>query len=220
MEVYKKKKGTYTKYHPFRPKADPMDSLIEGWELQGNRAVAYGSGIGNNRVLQARQLPVRSVVSLYENIGAWDTAGGSWPAASLLVEGNDFQIDYDPGSSQMGWTGFIFRRSGSWSEAPRSIKLTYVAGLTAAELDVTTGEFNEFAAAALLATIKMFNEFKLHSGLASGGSGVGPVTSESLGPWSISYGDTSQLYGMKRALPAECCDLLEDRMRYGKYLGG
>ena len=214
--------ATYTEFYPLRGQQSPEEPLIEGFELIGGRAVAYGYGT-RNRVLTLANLPVRSVASVYENISAWDgtDVDGSWPAETLLTLGSDYQVDWE--SSGFNRSGFIYRKSGGWADLPRTIKVTYTAGFTAAELAVDAVG-SEFYNAVLLTTIQGFNQLKSQQGFAMaagrGQGSAGPIMSGSLGPFSVSYGSSNDaMHGLRLALPPAAAKTLEEWGHYGKRLG-
>ena len=207
---------THTEYYPLRGQVEAADQLIEGYEMVGDKAVAYGRHTLSNRVLQLRNLPVRSITNIWENPAAWDTAGGSFPDSTKLTNGSDYQLDLEDDDGS--WTGHVFRRSGSWSDSPRSIKIVYVAGLTENELE---NNFPEYGLAAIETIVKLFNEFKSHQGFATGGGTAGPVVAEHLADWGVTYASSEQARntGWSRGIPLSAARFLEMQMNYARYLG-
>ena len=103
---------TVTEYYPetvTNYAAGNDGGLVGGWDLRGGRMADQIRGDQSGRLLTVRSLPLRSVTSIYENLGAWDTAGGTWPASSLLAT-NDYYIDQYQGS--ISETGRIIRAHG------------------------------------------------------------------------------------------------------------
>lgn len=207
--------GTKVEYLPMGDLPSQSDALIEGFELVGNRAQAYGRAVTS--LLALKHLPIRSVTSLYENPAAMETAGGSWSADHLLTEGTDFSIDLE--SEGLCWTGFL-RRRGAWSPVPRSIKVTYVGGLSAGEMALTTGDYPEFVMAGMHTLDKYFNEIMTRQGAASGTGASGAVVAESLANWSITYdGNVSAaLCGLDLSMPNSAKRILEERVSMHKFL--
>lgn len=210
---------TVTEWHPGKGRDETGDLLIEGFEMRGNRAMAYGPTTRQNRVLTVRDLPLRAITSVHENLAASDDTGTpTFPASSLLTPGSDYYGDFqEPGLSE---TGFIYRRGGSWNSTPRTIQVIYTGGYTDAELDLATGDYPEYAVAALQTAVKLFNEHMAQRGYAAGDKSVGPVTAESLLDWSVSYAVNAaeQNMGFQRGLPLSAAQLLEDKVRMTKYL--
>lgn len=220
------RQATITEYLPLRDQEDERERLVDGWEMVGNTARAYSDVPARDRMLVLGTVPVRSITSLYENDAAWDTAGGNWPASTLLTEGTDYAIDFDREISgvKLSFSGIVRRNSGAWLDTPRCIKVVYEGGLTADEL---ASDFPEIADAVILTTIKKFNEIKSQQGYAkagvagAGGGGVGPVTSWGLQNFHESYDVSSlrSLLGMWTSLPREAMEMLEEHVNMRKYLG-
>jgi hypothetical protein len=211
---------TVTEYLPLVDEGRTRDELIDGWEVQGSRVVAYSNRHDASRVLRLGTLPVRALIALYENLAAWDTAGGDWPENTRLSEGPDFFADFgeELNGVKLCWSGQVFRKSGAWPNSPRCVKVVYEAGLTSAEL---TNEFPELAQAVILATIKAFNQIKAMQGYAKGNSGIGPVTGWGLADFHENY-DTAtlqKLSGMMTSLPREAMEMLESWVNYTRFLG-
>jgi len=108
-----------------------------------------GNGYPN---LPLNQFPVTAVDSVYlDGNGGYGQISGTFTSTQLLVQGEDFVIQYDlgyvqmlsstrawpfgfgfPGGSPWGWPG-LTRRGTSWKgwpKIPGSIKVTYTAGYT------------------------------------------------------------------------------------------
>jgi hypothetical protein len=126
---YDIEQATYTEFLPSSDSYGDREPLVDRYEgISGGRfAPVYGRR--RNR-LRVSQLPLRSLTSVHENPPAWETAGGDWPVTSLLLEGTGFRVDWrEPGIS---WSGKLVRLANGWPVESRSVKVTYVAGLTAA----------------------------------------------------------------------------------------
>lgn len=206
---YNIEQATFTHDFPIVTQAEPREELIQGWEIVGNRAVAYGPYVEASRVLQLRELPVRSITSVNE-----DTAEPPTFGSSTLLTSTDYRLDTE--SSSLSWSGFLYRVGSSWSKKPRTIRVVYVGGLTATELE---NDYPEFKMATLLTVIKSFNELKSQQGYAAGTGSAGPVQAESLADWSITYGGNSStnLFGMTYKLPMEAARILEGKVRMSKF---
>lgn len=213
--------ATYTDLYPLIGQDGMMDMLVDGYEDIGGRIVPYNSSmLGSGSYLSTRQKPVRSITSVYENVSAWDTAGGSWPASALL-DPTEYQLDQEEYGG-LSWSGFVYRRSGVWPTEPRTVKITYVAGLTAAELDPATGAYAEFAQACYLTAMNGFWLWKQFKTEAAGGSGgAGPVVSERLGDYAVSWSEQGAMdqFSMRFEMPRAAKVILEEYVPMRKYLG-
>lgn len=134
----------------------------------------------SGQMLQLPEPYVTSVTSVYEDAQA---KGGQdvddFPSSSLLVAGDDYQLDYDEASYSR--SGILFRRGRLWPATPRTVKVTYVSGFDSAAL---ADEFLFVQSAVINETIEKFHYRKERQG-ASGVAGT--VKSEKLKDYSISY---------------------------------
>lgn len=209
--------GTFTEYLPAQgPSPEPAD-LVAG----GARDVAYYQ---RRPALQLRHTPVRSIVAVNETTVA---GGGGWPAESLLDPSGYWLDESEPGLSRSGLlyrgfgssvAGFYVGTGGSWPALPRSVRVVYVGGWTADELE---DEHPEVKHAVKLAVSAKFRELETHFDNASGSPGVGPLASEGIMGWSQSFDMESvrQQIGMWTALPAGVRDMLQQHRNYGRLLG-
>ena len=195
---------------------------LTGWEMVGTNAVEFNGGTSANvvegfRSLSLERRPVRSIASIYENPAAWATAGGDFPASTLLAA-TDYQIDYNQllNGTPCGWSGQVLRRAGSWYREPRTIKVTYTAGLTANEL---SNDYPELKLAAYDTIIKQFNEYSAQQGAAAGGA-AGSVVAERLADYSVQFDATSAAYltGFMIDLPQSAKQILWDFVSMRKFL--
>lgn len=159
------------------------DASSAGFDMSpGGMVVPRGIGRVSRRDLVLGQLPVRSVTSVYDNPAAWNTAGGEWPATSLL-NANGYYIDA-PTVGGLCWSGILYRNVGAWSHPPRSIKVTYESGLTVAELS-ETGEWCNFRMAVLTAAASALGKIIARGRVALTGHIVSSVSIED---FSASFG--------------------------------
>lgn len=216
---YNIEQATYTAYYPQATKRIPLDGYIEGWEKTGDLVTAYSQEMDRQSLLVVDQLPLRSVTTIHENDSAQDAGtANDFTSAHLLTANQQYQVDF-PDSTGISWTGFIYRIGGAWPIKPRTIKIVYVAGLSAAEL-ANGGGFEEFRGACLVTAVALFNGFKAGQGIAGGDGGVGPVTAEKLGDWSAQYANASKQWygGFGRKMPVGAMNMLEHRINYGRFL--
>lgn len=154
------------------------------------------------RILRLPEYPVRTVTSLLEDENAFGGyATNSFPSSSALVSGSDYHIDVN--EAGIGWFGNIIRISNFWPTQAGSIKITYTAGWTEAELD---GEVtNPYLDASDIkhGTLKQFaEEFNEVVRQQSGGE----ITQERLGDYSVTYATESS--GAKVALSKDVKEML------------
>lgn len=210
---YDVEQATYSEYYPEQNFQAPQALLIAGYELAGGRATPVEWFADDRRILQLRQLPVRSVSAVYEDTGAW--LNGFPPSFQTLLNNGDYMID-DPGDAA-AWSGMLFRLSGVWTNRERCVKVVYTAGLTAQELGQ---KFTEFRDAVVETAAVWFNAMKSMRPNPVTGNQGGAVTNESIDGVSWAYHPEVQarLMGFMHQLPPSAASLLEDRVRYSKYL--
>lgn len=205
---YNVEQQTYTQFLPDFNVQAQTDALITGAESLSSTSA--------RNVLRLPQLPVRSITSVHENANAWASDPPDF-ASSYLVPAGSMQLDtLDAGIS---WTGNLIRLSGAWLTTERSVRVVYVAGLTAEEL--AGDDYAEFKGAAYITLQTWLNAIKMQRFNASTGGSPGIVTSESIDGWSqsIDAGVSAKLYGFMRQLPPAAAQMLEDRVSYEQYFG-
>lgn len=169
---------TYTHLLPKSPVIN--ESVDQHVEISGDRA-SIGRGQFGSDVLQLPQMFVRSITSLFQDTNAKAGQGsGDFGASTELTAGTDFYLDVDEtGLSRSGW---LVKEAGTWPRQPRTVKVTYVAGLTAAELDDAYSDIKD----GICEEVQMrFQSTKSMQG-ADGQSGR--IKSESIGgEYSVSF---------------------------------
>lgn len=202
--------ATWTHYLPQQYLAQQSDNLVEGYEVIGARVVPWSrESHWDRRYLQLPEIPLRQIISIYENPAAWTVSSPpDFPASSLLHEGPDYQPDLQEVTSApnvtpvygLGWKGHVIRTLPAWQTYDRCIKVTYIAGLTPAEL---SSRFSSFRRAVVVGVQQAWNEAKAYMpDQVSRGGGVGPITSERLENWSANYGaSVDQNFGLVTELP-------------------
>lgn len=209
---YSIEQATYTHLLP-----NHSDSLGEltGVDVLNDRVVFKHDG--EVRELFTPERPLRSVTSVYEDRAAYGGQGsGDFPASALLTSGTDYYIDQVV--SGISWSGKLVRISSGWSPRERTIKVTYVAGLTAAELSGSTvvrgpngNGVTALKRAALVAAAIAWKEPQA----SIQGSNAGPITGERLADYSVQYAANQvvNLFGFKMLLPQQVKDMLADFKR-------
>lgn len=91
------------------------------------------SGSNDGNILQLDNGYVRSVTEIREDANGHFGQASGFGASTVLTQGTDYNIELD--STGLSKSGRIIRRNRDWCNVPGSIKVTYVAGFTSAELD-------------------------------------------------------------------------------------
>ena len=161
------------------------DLTSVGFDLVGGTVVPRSTFPSSRREIVLQQLPVRSIQAVYDNPSAYNTAGGDWPVGSQLPT-NAYFIDRDY-EDEPCWSGILYRNTGSWGIAARTIRIEYTAGLTAAELSTRYTEFNQ---AVLVTCAKMLADIAARSNMVR--TGAGPVSSVSIQDFAASFAGGNQ----------------------------
>jgi len=183
---YQIEEATYTHYLPIGTGRSTESPEIRFYDVQNGKAVA-ASAFGRvpaRAVLYLPEIPVRSIASVYEDETAYaDQGDGDFPASTLLASGDDYYLDID--SSGLCKSGALRRIGANWPTIPRTVKVTYTAGYTQAEL--TTGIAADIKLACLLAVQQAF---------AARGRQSGVVQQEKIGDYFVSYESVPASYDM------------------------
>lgn len=184
--------------------SDPyVDILPEtDWSVPIHPLLAYGNSSGggwddapytgppaDGHVLHLSQGLVRSITSVYVDTGGSAGTDVNDFASSTLLSSSEYFLDVgeiDPSGLKLSKSGCIIRKYANWPTRRRSVKVTYVAGYTEAELDA---EFSDLRLAVVEGIIARYDAFS--------SVGDSPVLSERLGDWQITFaekaGDTTGL---------------------------
>lgn len=188
-------------------KAVEQGTFTEYLPAPGEQAAALGLWAGvftpaAGGPLRLRHTPVRSVSGV----------ATGWPPSVVLDPSAYWLDEAEPGLSRSG----LLYRSGAagWPVAPRSVRVDYVGGWTAAELE--DGEAADVKHAVRLAVATKFRELETLWDNASGSPGVGPLASEGIMGWQQTWDMAAvrQAIGLWRALPAGVCDMLQPHKSY------
>jgi hypothetical protein len=207
----------HVEYLPNRDRLTDRDILVDA-QIRGNTAT-FIPGAVDNRKLQLKHTPVwisgivdGDTIEVREDSDAYGGQSTSpFPSASILVRGRDYMVDINEqiGGVDVSKNGQLIR-IGSWSIMPRSIKVTYPGGWTAAHLD---GVASGIKAAVAVTVIKAFNQAVVWRG----GKGRGPVVSESLGHTSVMYSESlARMTGLMTGLPPEAKEYLQPFLNYAR----
>lgn len=180
-----------TPYVEYLPRNPGNVQSVEMYEVVGNQLVSYISTQFGD-VLQLSQMWLRSITSIYEDRAAYGgQKAGDFAAATLLTLGTHYWVNFDKdkadpelnGTQSLAEAGQVIRVGASWSRVPRTIKVTYVAGLTADELD---GAWSDIKGVVTDETIGRFKMKKMRKGADS--TGAFPIRMERIGgEYSVAY---------------------------------
>ena len=171
---------TYTQYLPSTTDSAAYTGR-EYVEISGDQAY-FSRDYNGGDILQLPNLYVSSITSLYEDRSAKGGQGATdFAEATLLESGVDYWLDKDDGDFSIG--GHVVKEAGSWSRKQRTIKITYVSGFTATQLDE---EYRDIKQACILETRKWYKRAK--SGHGNGNAGAGEIKQESIGgEYTVQY---------------------------------
>lgn len=193
----------------FLPDSDDFIGEVTGYDVLNNRV--YEERDSGLIVVHPPERPIRSVTSVFEDPSAEGGQGsGDFGASTELTQGVDFFIDWTV--EGVSWSGRLQRIVTNWSSKRRTIKIVYVAGLTAAELAGTSavrgpngGGVSALRYAVFLTASIFYREAE---SLANGG--VGPIQSERLYDYSVTYAkDIVSQLSFQYRLPYKAQEVLQ-----------
>jgi hypothetical protein len=221
---YDPEQAARTQYYPrVEPRAQGSGGV---WGSNGTTASFESSG--GHDVLQLENLPLRSntVIRIWEDTDArHNTQSGAFGTGTELTIGSDFAPEYDLEDSDgndVATTGMV-RRIGSWPTARGSIKVTYTAGYTAAELSGYDSNLDASALklATLEAAVLAFKRFQAQRKTVRGFL-PGNLKSERLGDYNYTLGGSADTvagaaaYGFAVNLTGSQKGLLQEFRNYGQ----
>ena len=180
---YNIEQATYSELQPSKTLAGraDVDTVGGGFDLIGGTVVPRSTFPSTRRELVLAQLPVRTVSAVYDNPAAYNVAGGDWSTPGSALAANAYYLDLD-NVGGLCWSGILHRNVGSWGIVPRSIRIDYTAGLTAAEL---AGDYTEFGHAVILTAAKMLADIAARANMVR--TGTGPMQSVSVEDFGATY---------------------------------
>lgn len=173
------------------------------WEANNTTAYLRDAFGGYHDELQLRHLPVRSITALHVDYdGRFGARSTSFATETLKASGDDYWARYDgqDDDGELICRDGILLTAGSWPTNPGSVKITYVAGYTAAEFTGTALLVDAvpiYEAIVFEAVRKAKQAFLLskNSGGSGSGSGTGwtagTIQSEKLGDYSYTLSSSS-----------------------------
>ena len=153
------------------------------WDSNGVEAFFTSYGGSTSDQLQVTHIPIRSITTIHEDVNAYgDQESGDFPASTLLTSGTHYYHDID--TTGLCKSGIIYRRSGSWSDRARTIKVVYVAGYTMNEFQgMTEIDASPIQYAVLETAVYMFKRLAVNQKKSGPGFTAGPLLSEKLGDY-------------------------------------
>lgn len=185
-------------YVDILPESDwyiPVDPLLSHDNvLPGGLGLTWSIGPqADGHLLTLRQGLVRSITSVYVDVtSAAGTSVNDFAAATLLSS-DSYYLDVterDPDGSLMSRSGVVVRRDADWPSRRRSVKVTYVAGLTEAELD---SDYSDIRMAVIREVVDKYSTVQ--------SLGQSPIQSERLGDWSVTYAVGGNTDGLHLSAP-------------------
>lgn len=177
-------RAEYTVYLPGRDVFSPESR--EYIDVQNDQVILNRSVV-DGHILQLPQVYVVNdgTLAVYEDFNAeGGQKAGDFAVGTLLTKGTDYRLDTDD-SGELSDSGHLVRITGSWSSRARTIRATFNAGFTAAQLDSTYRDIKD----AIINEVVM--RFRMRKSQQGGGGGA--IKGYSIGGQvSVTY-DTSVL---------------------------
>jgi len=225
----------YLRYDPvlrerteFYPQQDISQSRTPSiWEVNSSTAYQRQLATGATEDLFVHHIPIRSITSLWIDYdGRAGQRSGAFGSESLKTSGEDYWMNcdaMDDDGNGMCMDGII-RSQGLWPTVPGSVKITYMAGYSSAELH---GQKQQVDASSIVEAVvdeavrRMLKVIGRGKKTGSGWTG-GPITSESLGDYSYSIDSATmgKLVGSSSDLLNESQEKLQPYVNLGYMLGG
>ena len=193
----------YVEYHPRANGYVSGDGCM--YELSGGMVVQSNSGATG--LIQLDNPFVRSISEVREDFSAHFGQAGDFPSSSILAA-DVYALEVDTqlrDGTALSKSGILRRRTGNWASRAGTVKVTYIAGFTAAELD---DEFSDIKDAVIQEVVTRFKLAKSRSGAT--GAGVYPLKSESIGGQYSYTQDTSVAIGLSSATSNQLMKTTQD----------
>lgn len=220
-----------TEFYP-REDADSNGSRAQIWEADSDEAYVRRLASASSDQLQLSHLPVRQKDTAGANAidlridydGRFGTRSGSFAAPTQQTEGTDFWPVYDLlDSSGYGvCSDGILRSEGRWPGTPGAVKVTYLAGYTAAELNGQDAKLDAspITGAVLTESARIIKRALVVYKKGRAGHVAGPLISERLGDYSYQLGGAAAttLFGGTWDLLPETVERLRDYVNFAAFL--
>lgn len=158
--------NTYTDEYHRRERLEAVDAFGD-YEVIGDKVYMTSESPADGHILKLDNAYVRSVTDVrVDPAGNFGTTSGSFGSSTALVSGTDYALELD--AAGLCKSGHLLRLDAAWPNRPGSIKVTYVAGFSAAELN---GDYSFVKEALLLEMRCKFNTLWSQQG-ATASAGV------------------------------------------------
>lgn len=211
---------TRTEYYPQRVSGYQPREMV--WESNDVEAYQRAESEASTSELQLQHLPIRSVTSLYLDYdGRSGAQAGAFAVSTLKAEGTDYWPNYDrvDGDGNRLCSDGVLRSLGSWPQEPGTVKVTYIAGYSPAELRgedaiINAGPIIEALLLESCRRVRRMFALKKSNGR---GMPAGIITSESLGDYSYSIdaGSANKMAMSSSGLMPESVELLSGFVNWG-----
>lgn len=167
---------TWVEYYPREPGIAQVND--PHYVLASDRQTAIPQSYLAPDLVQLQQLPVRSITEVREDpTGYFGQVEGAFGDGSILTAGTNYYLKTE--QDGICWTGHLIRRGYLFPATMGSLKVTYVAGFTAAEL---SGRWSVFKTAVVETAADLYLRGKAIAGgqfpgIASEGLGGGATVS-------------------------------------------
>ncbi len=210
---------TNVEYYPINP-VDGGESGVMLVDSRNGRAVLTPASYIYGDILALKNRPAwnDSTLEVREDFGAMaGQKSGSFGTPTILTKGVDYWMDVDD-TTGFSKSGILYRVGGSWATEPGSIKVTYKGGYTASQLSGAAADsslVSDIKLATAMALVWNYKQLKLNQRVSpTVGFTPGPITSESIGPYSYSASGGA-LFTFSAALPASVHQILQPHRYYG-----
>jgi hypothetical protein len=205
--------ATFTDLLPPLTRQSDADLDLVGYDRVGTHAVAT---YGGEQTLQLREVPVRAVQSVYVT---WASGGGVSPPPGSLLDPANYYLDCE--EEGLSRTGFLVQPYSVWPRAARSVRVTYTAGYTQAEMDLNTGRWPELKLAVLMTLNKTLAVNRNAGDAPAPRLSNATLTREAMDDVSFSYDPFSArlLTGQVAGLTPEVKDMVQGHVNWGRVLG-
>lgn len=210
--------ATYTEFLPVMTSNGGGDYDLSSIEIENGRAHEFIHSSSSNALILSRGNVSLSGLQVWEDRYAKSgQAPGAFGSDTLLTQGVDYYLETGrPGASS---NGILRRVHGAWSEAARSIKVTYVTGRT------TLSE-HDLALISHVVSMSVLHNYRFWKSTSAVSRDGAPITSESIEAYSYTIGSTPNLVsssgnvfgGFNSPIPDEFSCLISHLYNWGNVI--
>ena len=199
-------RASYTRFYPKGDVGGKDDYFVAQFG-----SIPRVGGTSDALCLDHKYVLLNSTLRVYEYSGAYygQVSETNW-ANNELTRGTHYALEMD-GDQNVSRSGILLRLGADWPRGRGGVKVEYMAGFTATELNGNMNgeadhtDASDIRLATLQALGRAFNQAKMHQYNQKTGRVGGLVTSESIGGYSYSMegGSAVAMAGMGQILPVE-----------------